>query len=100
MAGKGIRLVRAEAVSSREITLVYSLISLRVAEIEAELWERKIRPMIVHNVRRAEGEESRGLFEDEVTVNYLFTDGDGKLIVQINVRPASLPCDPAMPSHN
>jgi hypothetical protein len=67
--GKGIRLVRPEAVSSREIALVYSLISLRVSEIEAELWERKIRPMIAHNGRRAESEESRDLLEDEVTFN-------------------------------
>ena len=100
MVSAGIRLVRAQIVSGQELTLVYSLVSLRVAEIEAELWEEQIRPMIVHNVRRAEKQECRGLFASEVTVNYLYVDSAGKLIVQVNVAPKSLPCNSGTPSDN
>lgn len=97
---EGIRLENARTVSDRELIITYSLISVRVAEIEAELWEERFRPMIVHNVRRAEEQETRGLFEAEVTVNYRYVDCAGQLIVQIDVSPQALPGDPGAPSNN
>lgn len=100
IVAEGIRLVRAKVVSRRELTLTYSLVSLRIAEIEAELWEQRIRPMIVSNVRRAEMQEARSLFEADVTVNYRYLDCDGRLIVQVDVEPKSLSCDSGMPSNN
>lgn len=99
IVSKGIRLEWAKALSSRELVLTYSLISLRLAEIEANHWER-IQPMIVQNVRRAETQEARGLSDTEITVNYRYVDNAGDLVVQIHIASLSLGCEPDELSNN
>ena len=100
IVAEGIRLERAQAVAGQELILVYSLVSLRVAEIEAEHWVERIKPMIVLNVRRAQEEEAYGLFEAEITVKYRYVDGAGQLIVQIDVASRPFACDPGESSSN
>lgn len=93
IVAEGIRFEGAKALSSRELVLTYSLLSLRLAEIEAEHWEN-IQPMIVQNVRRAEEQEARGLSDAEITVNYRYVDNAGDPIVHIHIAPLPFDCDP------
>ena len=84
MVDDSIRLENAQ-LAAKKITFTYTMLSLRMSEIDREAWERQIQPKIERDFERAEAQEAKGLPIEGTTVAYRYLDREGHLITEVVV---------------